>query len=142
MSALCSSSRICLLMAQVVPPANACWLLLPAIPTQGPLLYTKTKKHPTLLKGREHQPKELGRHANRTKLPQMFLVSIGVSLTGVEVMRFKQFGGYLKRKALPLCFFLEFPGAVRAFRKRAKKVEKGRKRPISADFQEGRADTP
>ena len=38
--------------------------------------------------------------------------------------------------------FLDFPGALRTLRKRAKKAEKGRTRPISADFQEGRPDTP
>ena len=38
--------------------------------------------------------------------------------------------------------FLDFPGALQPLRKRAKKAEKGRKRPISADFREGRPDTP
>ena len=36
----------------------------------------------------------------------------------------------------------DFPGALQALRKRARKAEKGRKRPISADFREGRPDTP
>ena len=38
--------------------------------------------------------------------------------------------------------FWIFAGALRTLRKRAKKAEKGRKRPISADFQEGRPGTP
>ena len=38
--------------------------------------------------------------------------------------------------------FSGFPGALQALRKRAKKAEKGRKRPISADFREGRPDSP
>ena len=38
--------------------------------------------------------------------------------------------GYLRKKAFFLRF-LDFPGAHQALRKRAKKAEKGRKRPIS-----------
>ena len=53
----------------------------------------------------------------------------------------KQIWGYLRKKALFLRF-LDFPGALRTHQKRAKKSEKGRKRPILADFQEGRPDTP
>ena len=53
----------------------------------------------------------------------------------------KQIRGYLRKKAFFLRF-LDFPGAVCTLRKRAKKAEKGRKRPISADFQGGRPDAP
>ena len=53
----------------------------------------------------------------------------------------KEIRGYLRKKAFFLRF-LDFPGAVWALRKRAKKAEKGRKRPISADFRKGRPDTP
>ena len=60
---------------------------------------------------------------------------------GFKRWGFKQIWGYLRKKAFFLRF-LDFPGAVRALRKRAKKAEKGRKRPISADFQHGRTDTP
>ena len=49
--------------------------------------------------------------------------------------------GYLRKKAFFLRF-LDFPGALRTLRKRAKKGEKGRKRPILADFQEVQPDTP
>ena len=38
--------------------------------------------------------------------------------------------------------FLDFPSALQALRKRVKKAEKGQQRPISADFREGRPDTP
>ena len=60
---------------------------------------------------------------------------------GFKRWGFKQIGGNQRKKAFFLRF-LEFPGAVRALRKRAEKAEKGRKRLISADFQEGRGDTP
>ena len=53
----------------------------------------------------------------------------------------KEIRGYLRKKAFFLRF-LDFPGALRTLRKRAKKAEKGRKGPISADFREGRPDTP
>ena len=57
---------------------------------------------------------------------------------GFKRWGFKQIWGYLRKKAF-FFRFLDFPGALRTLRKRA---EKGRKRPISADFQEGRPDTP
>ena len=60
---------------------------------------------------------------------------------GFKKWGFKQIRGYPKKKAFFLRF-LDFPGAVRALRKRAKKAEKGRKSPISADFRDGRPDTP
>ena len=60
---------------------------------------------------------------------------------GFKRWGFKEIRGYLRKKAFFLRF-LDFPGALQALRKRAKKAEKGRKRPISADFQEGRPDTP
>ena len=60
---------------------------------------------------------------------------------GFKRWGFKQIGGNLRKKAFFLRF-LDFPGALRTLRKRAKKAEKGRKRPISADFREGRPDTP
>ena len=60
---------------------------------------------------------------------------------GFKRWGFKQIRGYLRKKAFFLRF-LDFPGALRTLRKRAKKAEKGRKTPISADFQEGRPDTP
>ena len=49
-------------------------------------------------------------------------------------MGFKQIRRYLRKKAFVLRF-LDFPGAPRTLRKRAKRAEKGRKRPISADFR-------
>ena len=60
---------------------------------------------------------------------------------GFKRWGFKQIPGYLRKKAF-LLRFLDFPGALRPLRKRAKKAGKGRKRPISADFQDGRPDTP
>ena len=60
---------------------------------------------------------------------------------GFKRWGFKEIRGYLRKKAFFLRF-LDFPGALQALRKRAKKPEKGRKRPISADFREGRPDTP
>ena len=60
---------------------------------------------------------------------------------GFKTWGFKEIRGYLRKKAFFLRF-LDFPGALRTLRKRAKKAEKGRKRPISADFREGRPDTP
>ena len=60
---------------------------------------------------------------------------------GFKRWGFKEIRGYLRKKAFFL-LFLDFPGALRTVRKRAKKAEKGRKRPISADFREGRPDTP
>ena len=66
---------------------------------------------------------------------------LGCRKWGFKRWGFKQIRGYLRKKALFLRF-LDFPHAVRALRKRAKKAEKGQKRPISADFQDGRPDTP
>ena len=60
---------------------------------------------------------------------------------GFKRWGFKEIRGYLRKKAFFLRF-LDFPGALRTLRKRVKKAEKGRKRPISADFLEGRPDTP
>ena len=60
---------------------------------------------------------------------------------GFKRWGFKEIRGYLRKKAFFLRF-LDFPGALRTVQKRAKTAEKGRKRPISADFQEGRPDTP
>ena len=60
---------------------------------------------------------------------------------GFKRWGFKEIRGYLRKKALFLRF-LDFPGALGTLRKRAKKAEKGRFWPISADFQEGRPDTP
>ena len=67
-------------------------------------------------------------------------VVFGVLAWG-ERWGFKQIRGYVRKKAFFLRF-LDFPGAARALRKRAKRAAKGRKRPISADFQDGRPDTP
>ena len=60
---------------------------------------------------------------------------------GFKRWGFKEIRGYLRKNAFFLRF-LDFPGALQTLRKRAKKAEKGRKRPISADFQGGRPDTP
>ena len=49
---------------------------------------------------------------------------------GFKRWGFKEIRGYLKKKAFFLRF-LDFPGALRTVRKRAKKAEKGRFRPIS-----------
>ena len=66
----------------------------------------------------------------------------GAANGGLRDGGFKEIRGYLRKKA----FFLRYPrfsgGALQPLRKRAKKAEKGRKRPISADFREGRPDTP
>ena len=67
--------------------------------------------------------------------------SLGCCKWGFKRWGFKEIRGYLKKKAFFLRF-LDFPSAVQALRKRAKKAEKGRKRPILADFREGRPDTP
>ena len=53
---------------------------------------------------------------------------------GFKRWGFKQIRGHLRKNAFFLRF-LDFPGALWALRKRAKKAEKGRKRPISADFR-------
>ena len=66
---------------------------------------------------------------------------LGCRKWGFKRWGFKEIRGYLRKKAIFLRF-LDFPGALQALRKRAKKAEKGRKRPISADFREGRPDTP
>ena len=66
---------------------------------------------------------------------------LGCHKWGFKRWGFKEIGGNLRKKALFL-HFLDFPGAVRALWKRAKKAEKGRKRAISADFLEGRPDAP
>ena len=60
---------------------------------------------------------------------------------GFKRWGFKEIRGYPRKKAFFLRF-LDFPGALRTLQKRAKTAEKGRKRPISADFQEGLPDTP
>ena len=60
---------------------------------------------------------------------------------GFKRWGFKEIRGYVRKKAFFLRF-LDFPGALRTLWKRAKKAEKGRKRPISADFQEGRPGAP
>ena len=60
---------------------------------------------------------------------------------GFKRWAFKQIWGYLRKKAFFLRF-LDFPGALRTLRKWVEKAEKGRKRPISVDFREGRPDTP
>ena len=60
---------------------------------------------------------------------------------GFKRWGFKQMWGYLRKKAFFLRF-LDFPGALRTLRKWVKKAETGRKRPLSADFREGRPDTP
>ena len=52
---------------------------------------------------------------------------------GFKRWGFKEIRGYLRKKAFFLRF-LDFPGALRTLRKRAKKAEKGRKRPISGRF--------
>ena len=71
----------------------------------------------------------------------ILLPSLGCRKWGFKRWGLKQIRGYLRKKAFFLRF-LDFPGALRALRKRTKKSEKGRKRPISADFQEGRPDAP
>ena len=65
----------------------------------------------------------------------------GAANGGLRDRGLKEIRGYLRKTAFFLRF-LDFPGALQALRKRAKKAEKGRKRLISADFQEGRPDTP
>ena len=60
---------------------------------------------------------------------------------GFKRWGFKEIRGYQRKKAFFLRF-LDFPGALGTLRKRAKKAEKGRFWPISANFQEGRPDTP
>ena len=69
------------------------------------------------------------------------LIQMGCRKWGFKRWGFKEIQGYLRKKAFFLRF-LDSPGALQALRKRAKKAEKGRKRPISADFQDGRPDTP
>ena len=53
----------------------------------------------------------------------------------------KQIRGYLKKKAFS-CVFWIFQVLYGPSGKGRKGAEKGRKRPISADFQDGRPDTP
>ena len=55
---------------------------------------------------------------------------LGCRKWGFKRWGFKQIGGYLRKRAFFLRF-LDFPGALRAFRKRG---EKGRKRAKKADF--------
>ena len=67
-----------------------------------------------------------------TKIPDTFLQGgwLGCHKWGFKRWGFKEIRGYLRKKA----FFLrslDFPGALRTLRKRAKKGEKGRFRPIS-----------
>ena len=77
-----------------------------------------------------------------TENPKFFEDSnLGCRKWGFKRWGLKQIGGYPRKKAFFLRF-LDFPGALQTLRKRAKKAEKGQKRPISADFQEGRPDTP
>ena len=66
---------------------------------------------------------------------------LGCRKWGFKRWGFKEIRGYLRKKAFFLRF-LDFPGALGTLRKRAKKAEKGRFWPFSADFQEGRPDTP
>ena len=83
-------------------------------------------------------------------IPRKMLSAQGAivnSLRVVNLLRVVFFGSlgtmfraYLRDKAFYLRF-LDFAGALLTLRKSAKKAEKGRKRPISADFQEGRPDT-
>ena len=56
----------------------------------------------------------------------------GAANRGFKRWGFKQIGGYLRKEAFFLRF-LDFPGALVLFRP-SKRAEKGRKRPISADF--------
>ena len=56
---------------------------------------------------------------------------------GFKRWGFKEIRGYLRKKAFFLRF-LDFPGALQALWKGAKKTEKGRQRPISADFRAAR----
>ena len=65
---------------------------------------------------------------------------LGCRKWGFKRQGFKQICGYLRKKAFFLRY-LDCAGALRTLRKRARRAEKGRKRPISADFQEGRPDT-
>ena len=66
---------------------------------------------------------------------QTLLLKLGCRKWGFKRWGFKEIRGYLRKKAFFLRF-LDFPGALQ------EKGEKGRKRPISADFREGRPDTP
>ena len=66
---------------------------------------------------------------------------LGCRKWGFKRWGFKEIRGDLRKKAFFLRF-LDFPGALQALQKQAKKAEKGRERPVSADFREGRPDTP
>ena len=55
------------------------------------------------------------------------------------VVNFKRFRGYLRKRTYFLRFFLDFPDAVWALRRKTH-AEKGQKWPTLADFQEGRVD--
>ena len=81
------------------------------------------------------------RHQSVSSDPLGRLYRLECRKWGFKRWGFKEIRGNLGKKAFFLRF-LDFAGALRALRKRVKKAGKGRKRPISAVFQEGRPDTP
>ena len=95
---------------------------------------------------KRHKPEQIGRKKGKPELIGtrnlgLILCSLIWSAANGGLRDEGLVGGNLSKKA----FFPLFPGISRccsAPRKLAKTAEKGRKRPISADFQEGRTDTP
>ena len=78
---------------------------------------------------------------SRKSAPRSLIYFLECRKWGFRRWGFKEIRGYLRKEAFFLPF-LDSPGAPRTLRKRAKKAEKGQKRPISTDFQEGRPDSP
>ena len=108
---------------------------LPTEPAQDRILHTQsTIRSVQIPNFGPKTPKESEKSVQTVTL-------LGCRKWGFKRWRFKEIRGYLRKKAFFLRF-LDFPGALRALRKRAKKAEKGRKRPILADFQEGAARHP
>ena len=68
--------------------------------------------------------------AENHRCSQKTATFLGCRKWGFKRWGFKEIRGYLRKKAFFLRF-LDFPGALQALRKRAKKAEKGRFRPIS-----------
>ena len=104
----------------------------------APICDTISKGYCAIWGGISHWATKLGTRTPPLKWAFAFL--------GCRKWRFKRWGfkeirGYPRKKAFFLRF-LDFPGVLQALRKGMKKAEKGRKRPISADFREGRPDTP
>ena len=97
--------------------------------SQGHLDVNQSKKFMFMCPLLQHSKRITVRTAKITDRT-FILFHLGCRKWGFKRWGFKEIRGYLRKKAFFLSF-LDFPGALQALRKRAKKGEKGRFRPIS-----------